>query len=217
MIVALIPSELARWIEISDDDLKRAYEERRTRYVTPERRHILQIDFPNPEAAREAGERIAKGTSFAEIAKELGKTEKDIDLGMVTKAALVDRAVAEAAFALKEGEVSAPIQGRFGPVLVQVVKVDPEKVRSFQEVASELKQELGTARAKTEVQELYNKIEDARSEGKTLAEAAADPEARGAHLRGARSFRARPVGQPRQRSARTAAYSHHRLQYRDRG
>jgi peptidyl-prolyl cis-trans isomerase D len=171
--VALIPSELARWVEISDDDLKRAYEERRARYVTPERRHILQIDFPNLEAAREAGERAAKGTGFAEIAKELGKTEKDIDLGMVTKAGLVDRAVADAAFALKEGEVSAPVQGRFGPVLVQVVKVDPEKVRSFEEVSGELKQELGTGRAKAEVQDLYNKIEDARSEGKTLAEAAA--------------------------------------------
>ena len=46
VIVSLIPSEQARWIEISDADLKRAYEERRARYVTPERRHIQQIDFP---------------------------------------------------------------------------------------------------------------------------------------------------------------------------
>ena len=38
-------------------------------------------------------------------------TEKDIDLGMVTKAGMIDRAVADAAFALKEGEVSAPVQG----------------------------------------------------------------------------------------------------------
>ncbi len=86
MVVSLIPSEQARWIEISDADLKRAYEERRARYVTPERRHIQQIDFPNAEAARAAAERIAKGATFADIAKELGKTEKDIDLGTVAKA-----------------------------------------------------------------------------------------------------------------------------------
>src|SRR4029450_5264964 len=49
VLVSLIPSEQARWIEISDADLKRAYEERRTRYVTAERRHIIQIDFPNAE------------------------------------------------------------------------------------------------------------------------------------------------------------------------
>jgi peptidyl-prolyl cis-trans isomerase D len=174
VIVSLIPSEQARWIEISDADLKRAYEERRARYVTPERRHILQVDFPNAEAASAAAERIAKGASFAEIAKELGKSEKDIDLGTVPKAAVIDRAAADAAFALKEGEVSAPVQGRFGTVLVQVLKIEPEQVRQLEQVAGELKQELAAARAKSEIFDLYNKIEDARAEGKSLAEAAAN-------------------------------------------
>jgi peptidyl-prolyl cis-trans isomerase D len=173
VIVSLIPGEQARWIEISDADLKRAYEERRARYVTPERRHILQIDFPNAEAASAGAGRIAKGASFTEIAKELGKSEKDIDLGTVPKSAVIDRAAADAAFALKEGEISAPVQGRFGTVLVQVLKIEPEQVRSLEQVAGELKQELAAARAKSEIFDLYNKIEDARAEGKSLAEAAA--------------------------------------------
>ena len=174
VIVSLIPSELARWIEISDADLKRAYEERRARYVTPERRHIVQIDFPNAEAASAAAERIAKGASLVDVAKELGKSEKDVDLGMVPKAAIIDRAVADAAFSLKEGEVSAPVQGRFGTVLVQVLKIEPEQGRPLDQVAGELKQELATARAKNEIFDIYNKIEDARAEGKPLAEAAAN-------------------------------------------
>src|SRR6266550_5548277 len=174
VVVSLIPSEQARWIEISNADLKRAYEERRARYVTPERRHILQIDFPNAEAASAAAERITKGASFTEIAKELGKSEKDIDLGTVPKAAMIDRAVADAAFALKEGEVSAPVQGRFGTVLVQALKIEPEQVRPLEQVAGELKQELATARAKSEIFDVYNKIEDARAEGKSLEEAAAN-------------------------------------------
>ena len=173
VVVSLIPTEQARWMEISDADIKRVYEERRARYVTPERRHVLQIDFPNAEAASAAAERIAKGASFADIAKELGKNEKDIDLGTVTKAAMIDRTAADAAFALKEGEVSAPVQGRFGTVLVQVLKIEPEQVRSLEQVAGELKQELAIARAKTEVFDVYNKIEDARAEGKLLAETAA--------------------------------------------
>ena len=131
VIVTLIPSEQAHWIEISDAEAKRAYEERRSRYVTPERRHIQQIVFPNAEEARAAADRIAKGASFAEIAKERGLTDKDIDLGTLTKAGVIDRAVADAAFALKEGEVSAPVQGRFGTALVQVLKIEPEQVRSL--------------------------------------------------------------------------------------
>ena len=62
---------------------------------------------------------------------------------------MIDRAVADAAFLLKEGDVSAPVQGRFGTVLVQVLEIEPEKVRSFEDVSGELKQELGTARAKS--------------------------------------------------------------------
>jgi peptidyl-prolyl cis-trans isomerase D len=172
VILSLLPSEQAHWIEISDADLQRAYEERRARYVTPERRHVEQIGFPSLEAAENAAQRIAQGTSFLDIAKELGKTEKDIDLGTVTKVGIIDRAVADAAFALKEGDVSAPVQGRFGPVLVRVLKIEPEQARPFQEVAPEIKQELATSRAKAEVVKLYDKIEDARAEGKTLAEAA---------------------------------------------
>ena len=175
VIVALIPSEQAHWIEISDADLKKAYEERRSRYSTPERRHIQQIVFPNAEEARAAADRIAaKTATFAEIAKERGLTDKDIDLGTLAKAAVIDRAVADAAFALKEGEVSAPVAGRFGTALVQVLKIEPEHARSYEEVAAELKKELAAARAKADILSIYDKIEDARSEGKPLAEAAAN-------------------------------------------
>jgi peptidyl-prolyl cis-trans isomerase D len=172
VIVSLIPSEQAQWIEIPEADVRRAYETQRARFVTPERRQIEQIDFPDAAAASAAADRITKGATFVDIAKELGKTEKDIDLGMVTKAGMIDRAVADAAFALKEGEVSAPVQGRFGTVLVKVIKIEPEVVRPFEQVAGDLKKELATAKAKSEVLDVYNKIEDARLEGKPLAEIA---------------------------------------------
>src|SRR5260370_9343342 len=163
VIVSLIPSELARRIQISDADLKRAYEERRARYMTPERRHILQVDVPNADAASAAAERIAKDPSFVEIAKELGKSEKDIDLGTLPKAAMIDRAVADAAFSLKEGEVSAPVQGRFGTLLLQVLTIEPQQRPPFDHVPGDLKQDLAMARAKNDIFDLYNKIEDPRA------------------------------------------------------
>ena len=59
-------------------------------------------------------------------------------------------------------------------MLVQVLKIEPEQVRPLEQVAGELKQELATARAKSEIFDVYNKIEDARAEGKSLEEAAAN-------------------------------------------
>jgi peptidyl-prolyl cis-trans isomerase D len=172
-VLSLIPREQAQWIEVSDADAKRAYEDRRARYTVPERRHVQQIVFPNAQEAAAAADRIAKGAKFTDIATERGLSEKDFDLGTVPKTAIIDRAVADAAFALKENEVSAPVQGRFGTAIVTADKIQPEQARSYEEVAAEIKRDLAAERAKTQITDAYDKIEDQRSEGKTLAEAAA--------------------------------------------
>ena len=99
------------------------------RYITPERRHVEQIVFPTMAEAQAAAERIKSGTTFAALAAERGLKEQDIDLGTVTKSGIIDPAVADAAFALKEGEVSAPVQGQFGAVIVTVLKIEPEVTR----------------------------------------------------------------------------------------
>ncbi len=170
VIVALLPAERARWMEISDEDLKKAYEERKNRLATPERRQIQQIVLPSADEARAASERISKGEMFEAVAKERGLGDKDIDLGTVAKSTMLDRAVADAAFALKEGDVSAPVQGRFGTVLLRVVKVEPEKVPTFAEAADQLRTDLANERAKADVASIYDKVEDERSLGKPLAE-----------------------------------------------
>jgi peptidyl-prolyl cis-trans isomerase D len=172
VVVAVIPAERARWIEISDEDLKRAYEERKVRLTTPERRQIQQIVFPKADDARAASERIAKGETFEAIAKERGLADRDIDLGTVARAAMLDRVVADAAFALKEGEVSAPVQGRFGTVLLRVIKIEPEKVPTYEEAAEQLRTDLANEKSKSEVTAIYDKVEDERSLGKPLAETA---------------------------------------------
>src|SRR6516165_9685199 len=172
VIVSLIPSELAHAIEISDEDVQRAYEERKASYSVAERRQVQQIVFENSEEAGAASERIAKGESFDAIAKDRGLTEQDIDLGTVAKSAMIDRDVADAAFALKEGDVSAPVRGRFGTVLVRVVKIEPGKIPSLEEIGGQIRTDLATERAKEQLNEVYNKVEDELSVGKPLAEVA---------------------------------------------
>jgi peptidyl-prolyl cis-trans isomerase D len=54
-----------------------------------------------------------------------------------------------------------------------VVKIEPEQIRPLADVAAEIKKSIATERARTQVLSVYDKIEDVRSEGHTLAEAAA--------------------------------------------
>src|SRR5262245_15346755 len=162
IVLALTPDEIAKTLEISEADVKRAYEDRRDRFVTPERRHVQQMVFPNADDAKKAAERIAAGTAFEALATERGLKESDIDLGTVSKAGILDRTVADAAFTLKEGTVSEPIAGRFGTVLVRVLKVEPEQVKPFDQVAEEIKRDLAVERSRRDILDLQNKIEDER-------------------------------------------------------
>ncbi len=171
-VVAVTPEELGRWMEISEADIKTAFDEHRSHYVTPERRHVEQIVFPTMPDAEAAEARIKDGLSFAALAAERGLKDTDIDLGTVTKAEIIDPAVANAAFALKDGEVSAPIQGRFGAVLATVLKIEPEEAKTLAEVTPQIRKDIVTERAKAEVRSLHEKIEDERAGGATLAQAA---------------------------------------------
>jgi len=171
-LLVLSPQDNARAAEISDADARKAYDDRRARYVTPESRELQQIAFPSAEDARAASERLKGGATFEQIATDRGLKAADINLGAVTKAAMLDSTVADAAFKLAVGQASEPIAGRFGSVIVRTTRIEPEKVRPFEDVASEIKRELAQDRAKTEIADLHNKIEDERGGGAALADVA---------------------------------------------
>jgi peptidyl-prolyl cis-trans isomerase D len=171
-LLAMSPAALAKPDAVTDADAKNYFEQHKASYGTPERRELHQIVFPKPDEAAAAHERIAKGATFADIAKERGLKASDIDVGMVTKSGIIDPAVADAAFALKSSEVSKPINGRFGTVLLEVGKIEPGSEKTYEQVAPQIKRELAESRAKTEIGTLRDKFEDERAAGATLAEAA---------------------------------------------
>ncbi len=170
--VAVTPGELAKWMEISDDDVKKSYDARRSSFTTPERRHVEQIVFPTMADAQAAADRIKSGTKFDAIAAERGLKQQDIDLGSVAKSAIVDPAVADAAFSLKESEVSAPMQSQFGVVLLTVLKIDPEVTTPLADVSAQLRNDIALERARPQAQDIHDKIEDDRAGGMTLEQAA---------------------------------------------
>jgi peptidyl-prolyl cis-trans isomerase D len=169
--VAITPEEIGKWSEVSDEDGRKLFEQRRDRLGTPEKREVSQIVFPNAEEAATARSRIGSGTPFEDIARERGLSASDVNLGMVAKSA-IDSAIADAAFSLPSGEVSQPVQGKFGVALVKIGKIEPGVEPSYESVASNLKKEIATERARKSVGELRDKMEDERGGGANVIEAA---------------------------------------------
>jgi peptidyl-prolyl cis-trans isomerase D len=175
--IALIhadPVELGLRVEISEDVLETAYERRAGEFGTPERRAIEMIPFATAEEAAQARQRIAEGAQFLDIATEKGLSEDDATLGELSRGQLPDPAFAEAAFALDEGEVSQPVEGRLSTALLRVTSVIPADRQPLSEVRDDLVRQLQTERGREEVLDFYDAIEDARAGGQTFEEVAAD-------------------------------------------
>jgi peptidyl-prolyl cis-trans isomerase D len=170
--VVINPEEIGKWSDVSDEDAKKIFEQRRDKIGTPEKREVSQIVFPNAEEALSARSRVTGGLSFDDLAKERNLNLSDVDLGLIAKSAIIDPAIADAAFALPTGEVSQPVQGRFGVALVKVGKIEPGVTPTYESMAGQVKKELATERARVKVAEIQNKMEDERSGGSNVMEAA---------------------------------------------
>jgi peptidyl-prolyl cis-trans isomerase D len=170
--VVVTPEEIGKWTEVSDKDAKKLYDKRKESFGTPEKREVSQIVFPKMADAQAARARIASGASFDDIAKARNLKPADIDLGLVTKSDILDPAVAKAAFSLKSGEISQPIKGSFGVVLVKVGKIQPAVQPTYQSLATRLKKTIAADRARHQVSDLHDKMEDERAGGASVLEAA---------------------------------------------
>lgn len=173
-IIHADPVELGGRIEVSDEEIEAAYERRKDEFGTPERRLIQMIPFANAEEAGAALERIRGGTRFLEVASDKGLSEDDATLGELTKDGLPDPAFAQAAFALGEGEVSEPIEGRLSTALLRVTKIIPASQKPLSEVRDELARLLRTERGHEKVLDVYAEIEDGRAAGQSFEDIAAN-------------------------------------------
>jgi peptidyl-prolyl cis-trans isomerase D len=171
-LLVISPTDIAKPDAVTDADARAYFDQHKESYGKPERREVRQIVFAKPEEADDARERIAKGAKFDDIAKEKQLKPSDTDLGMVARSDIIDPAVADAAFSLKPGETSAPVKSRFGTVLLQAGKIEPGEQKTYEQVAAQIKREIAEARAKSEVGNLRDKVEDERAAGSTLAEIA---------------------------------------------
>ncbi len=171
--LTLTPATAARPEDVPEADARKLYETvKAQRFGSPERRNVQQIVYPNEAEAQAAADKIRNGATFETLIADRKLNDKDVDLGLVTKKQIADAAIADTAFALKEGVVSGPTKGAFGVALLRVTRIEPESVKPFADVAGELRKEIAQERARKSVQELHDKVEDQRAGGKPLSEAA---------------------------------------------
>ena len=166
-------SALASQIDISDTELKAAFDERKDSFATPPLRTVRQMLFLNEEEAAAALADVTSGQDFAEVAAaRLNWTAEDIQLGKVAADDL-DPALAEAVFGANVGDVVGPVQTLFGYQIAIIDDAEQGEEPNFDAVKAELEDSLKREQAFDKLFERVNALEDAIGSGATLEEAAA--------------------------------------------
>ena len=141
-------------VKVSEEQLHQRYEQEKDRFVTAETRQVSHILLPlaegkdDPKLKSQADALVARargGEDFAKLAREnskdVGSAGQGGDLGWVDRTTF-EPALGEALFALKEGEVSAPVRSKSGWQILKVTGIRPGHSQSFEEARGELQTEL---------------------------------------------------------------------------
>lgn len=156
--VVLTADSVAAGISVSDADIKSYYDQNAARYSTDEQRrasHILiTVKKDASDADKAAAQAKAEGLlaqarktpgSFAKLAKENsqdpGSAAKGGDLNYFGKGMMV-KPFEEAAFKLKQGEISDLVQSDFGYHIIMLTGIKPAVVKPLGEVKAEISQDI---------------------------------------------------------------------------
>ncbi len=164
--LVLSRAAVAAQIALKPDEVKAYYEQNRARFGTKEERkasHILIEIGPKmtkDAALAKANELLAKlrsGSDFAALAKansqDPGSAAQGGDLGYFTRDTMTKK-FADAAFALKEGEISAPVETEFGIHLIKLTAIKGGSVQPFEQVRAQIETEIRNQQASAKFAEL---------------------------------------------------------------
>jgi peptidyl-prolyl cis-trans isomerase D len=169
---ALLPEMLSDTVQLDEQALRDAYQDRIAEFVQPERRLVERLVFPNEADAAAAKARIDAGETFEAIVTERGLTLADIDLGEQSLADL--GAAGEAVFALSEPGVVGPLPSDLGPALYSMNGILMAQETPFEEAREALVAELATDAARREISARIEDLDDALAGGATLEDLASE-------------------------------------------
>jgi peptidyl-prolyl cis-trans isomerase D len=172
-VLSLTVDDLKKQETVTDQEIADSYAKTKDSYDKPEERRVQQIAFKDRATAETALKALRDGTkSFGDVAKEAGAKDTDVDLGLITKKALIDPKVADAAFKLEKDKYSDVVDGRFATVVLRVTQIEPGVTKTLADVKDQVKDKLATEKAKSDLQNKHDEVEDNRIAGKTLKEIA---------------------------------------------
>jgi peptidyl-prolyl cis-trans isomerase D len=169
-LVRFSADALAQTMTADPAEVKKRFDYAKDKLSTPEKRAFVQIPVKGQAQAQAVAARLGKGEDPAAVAQSIGV--KPITYADTAKGGVADAKVADAAFALKVGEASGPVQGEFGLAVVKVSRITPPHQATLEEVRSQIEPDVKLEAAQEKVYDQVQKYDDAHAAGAPLVQAA---------------------------------------------
>ncbi len=161
-------------VKVSEADLKQYYEKNKKRFAQPERRDLNVVLTKTKAKAEQAKSQLAGGGSFARVAKRFSIDQASKARGGklpdFTKGQQ-DKALGDAVFAAKRGQLKGPVKTQFGYYVFEVAKIKKASQQSYQQAKETIRNVL---RQQRESKVLRAFVEDFRKNYKEKTNCADD-------------------------------------------
>ena len=169
-MVRISAAALAPTLPADPAEVQKRFDFEKARLSQPEKRSFVQIPIKTAQQAAAIVARLNQGSDPAAVAQAIGV--KPIVYADTAKAAVADPKVADAAFAMSEGQTSGPVQGEFGLAVVKVSKITAAHPASLEEARPQIETQVKAEAAQEKVFDQVQKYSDAHDAGASMAAAA---------------------------------------------
>ncbi len=162
-LVKFDPAEIANSIPADEDALKKMYTAELSTLGTAETRSFDEITAPDMGKANAIAAALKSGQSADAAAKANGG--KVLSYTGKAKSDVPDATVANTAFAMKSGDVSAPVQGELNIGVIKMGDIKAGSAPSFDAVRPKLLSEYQQNKAKDKINQMINDFQKAHEAG----------------------------------------------------
>ena len=153
--VSFKPDLLYDDIIISEEEIANSYNERISEFKTPETRSYFQVIFKTKQKAENFYKKVLNNNDFINQSKLLNFNENDVKFDKISKDDLTKN-IKDKIFNIPNIGLIKPFKTNFGFHVVQINKINKEKVQLINEVKDIIKKDLLYNSA---IEKLYEKIE----------------------------------------------------------
>jgi len=144
LYVAYMRKKVIESVKVTPEEVKDYYDKNKAEFQAGEEVRASHILVDSEDEAKKIKARLDKGADFAAVAKDKSKcpsAPRGGDLGFFGRGKMVPE-FEKAAFALKTGEVSAPVKTQFGWHIIKVTDRKDSRTKTLDEVKSVIEQRL---------------------------------------------------------------------------